>query len=340
MRPAKWYIFLILILLWITPSIADAETAEQRIEKLEKQAENQGQLMDGYQKLLEESKNFREHLQQQFQQSLSDIQTKSDSMNQTFNTAIALLSVLIIAVQFFLAIVIGVSRTEVRQTIKRMKRKAEVKLQEQQQKIQSDYEEKSKQMIQKSEKKLRDAINENYDELLQRLIHEDKNREAIQQIVQNELSYVSARICFISHSEDEMERIKKKEAQLLTDFGIKEEILSYVFFQKQEVIMDMLKNGEIDVLIYSCEKIEDGQIDNTFIDLVEMLEQLGCQVPLLIYTYQRESSLKGELTKLKGYFNYAIANFPATLLGNLISLAYMFNRNTKQSKIIPSENRE
>ena len=57
--------------------------------------------MDGYQKLLEESKNFREHLQQQFQQSLSDIQTKSDSMNQTFNTAIALLSVLIIAVQFF-----------------------------------------------------------------------------------------------------------------------------------------------------------------------------------------------------------------------------------------------
>ena len=48
-----------------------------------------------------------------------------------------------------------------------------------------------------------------------------------------------------SHSEDEMERIKKKEAQLLTDFGIKEEILSYVFFQKQEVIMDMLKNGEL-----------------------------------------------------------------------------------------------
>ena len=92
-------------------------------------------------------------------------------------------------------------------------------------------------------------------------------------------------------------------------------------------------------MIYCCEKIEDSQIDNTLIDLVEMLEQLGWQVPLLIYTYQRESSLKGELTKLKGYFNYAIANFPATLLVISYRSHICSTRNTKQSKIIPSENR-
>lgn len=56
------------------------------------------------------------------------------------------------------------------------------------------------------------------------------------------------------------------EIPLMKRFGIKEKITAFSF--DLERIEEKLKNGEIDVLIYSCEEVKEGETDKILLQLV------------------------------------------------------------------------
>jgi|GEM_PF-6760469 len=330
MRSASIFALIIALLVLLpTAAIHAAESPEQRLEKLEKQTEQHEQLLDGYQKLLEESKNFRENLQQQVQQVYSDVQTKSESMSLTFNITLTILSVLIITVQIYLAIVVGLSRKEVKQVGLEMKERAEKELQKQQKALQAVYEQRVKQMVEESKQKLQESINKEYDKLLQQLVEEDKYQKAIQRIIQRELSYTTARVCVVSKTDKEMERLQEFEIPLIRRFGLKEEIQSYSFESNPAEIEDNINNGEVDILIYSCEQLaKEKDKDEFLIRLADLLLQSKRDISLITYTSQRRLT-KEEIEKTSKLIHTS-ANFPATLLSQLLSLAYVYSRDTSR----------
>ena len=330
MRFAMWNIVLTFIFLLLPISSVDAaEEMEQRIDKLERKAEHHEQLLDGYQKLLEESKSFRENLQQQTQQFQTSIQIQLESLYQTVGVLLTTFMIVLGGLQVYFLYSMGQSRKEAQETMQEIKKKAEKKLQQQKQEFEEEYDKKVKKMMRSSERKLQKVIDQKYDEQLHKILNEEQNIQSIKQIVQKELSYTSARVCFICHTEQEQERLQEKEIPVLREFGLKNKIYTFVYDQHKEQIEEMVKKGEMDVLIYSCEKLERNQkIDHTLMNLINLLKSLGCRVPLLIYTYQRGSQLQDEMEKINEYFYYAIANFPAALLGHLLSLAYAFNRDS------------
>lgn len=315
MRIREIFIVLVLIFSFLLPvSIVNAQTPEQRIEKLEQQVEKQDLLIDGYQKLLEESKNFREGVHQQVEEFYSEI-----------NCILAAIAIALVVFQIFIFLMFGQSRRELKAIIDEKQKEVDKMLEKMENEV--------KEKLEEQRNKLEDLIEKKYEDLLLKVLKDNKSVKAIKQIVRNELSYTNAKIGFISRSEEETKRLEKEETQLLQDFGVKEEILTFTFEKNREEIEKRIEQGEIDVLIYSCEKLESNKDkDNTLIDLVNLLKELNCRIPIIIYTYQRGSQVVAELEDIKGYFNYAFANFPATLLSNLLSLAYVFNRNTSQSR--------
>lgn len=322
MRIREIFIVLVLIFSFLLPvSIVNAQTPEQRIEKLEQQVEKQDLLIDGYQKLLEESKNFREGVHQQV-----------DSTFQNFNTSLTALSVLLGVVQLLFILFVGVNWIGVKRTINKMKKEAEIQFQKQKQEIQKDYEEKVNQMLKESELKLRGVINQNYKELLHQLINDDENIEAIEQIVQNELSYTSSRIGVISRSQQGIEKLQEKEIPLIEQSGIKKKISLLTFENNHKEIKEKIKEGELDVIIYYCEKLQAGEEKDQFLlDLVDLVTKSKRKISLITYTYQGRWLEDEEKAKANELIHTS-ANFPVTLLSHLLSLAYVFNRNTSQSR--------
>lgn len=302
-----------------------AETPEQRMEKLERQMTNQEQLLEGYQKLLEESKNFREDLQQQTQLLQTNVQIQLDSLYQTVSVLLTIFTIVLGGLQVYFIYSLGQSRKEVKETIQEMKKETREKIREQQEKLE---EEQAKDM-----KKIQEEIDQQFKEQLYRVLNEDKSVEAIQQIVQKELSYTSARICVVSLTKQGKNRLQDREIPLIKQAGIKEDIMVYTFEQNKEQIQKKIEDGEIDVLIYYCEPLEEKEKkDQSLFELVEMVKDSKRDIPLITYTYEGRDKLEDDDKNKANELIHTPANFPSTLLQALLSLAYVFNHKTSQQK--------
>lgn len=311
MRIREIFIVLVLIFSFLLPvSIVNAQTPEQRIEKLEQQVEKQDLLIDGYQKLLEESKNFREGVHQQV-----------ESFLQIEGIVVTIFMVIVSIIMYF----IGQNQKETKEIFREMKEEAKKNLEKIRKKLEEEHEEEVRKIMIDSEGKLQNEIDKRYNEQLYKVLREKRNVEAIEQIVQNELSFVSSRVYLTCKTSEELDRLKKIEIPIMSEYGIKN--ITYSVFNKKE-FEEEVKQKNIDLIIYSCEPVEKGQEDETLLQLVQFLIEQEAKIPLVVYTYQRHR-LEQEMNNISKYPYINFSNFPATLLGNLYSLSYAFTRENK-----------
>ncbi|MBS7530233.1 hypothetical protein IC619_006970 [Hazenella sp. IB182353] len=192
-------------------------------------------------------------------------------------------------------------------------------------------------------------------EILKQKDEVEKHQLTLEQIINKERAFVNTRIMVIG-SERENERMKIEELPSVYKRGIGEDQVIFLNTNISEFrrhLSDRLQMSDYDIIIYSyarecqlkphdnknckdqgdkkCKDIEENIVKSVAKELLAQKKN----IPLLIYTYKDFANFinKNDQMIVEEYLWTTYANYPATLVGHLFTLAHAFNREmTENSK--------
>ncbi|WP_089972234.1 hypothetical protein [Lihuaxuella thermophila] len=288
----------------------EAKTPEQKMAELEAEMERLKAKGENYDFLKEEVKNFRE-----------SVQKERESLTNTFNIYLGLLTGIIGVAGLSITIVgfifyfkVGQSRKELDDQINTMKKEMQDRLNQ----LEYEFTEKVRKKFQKEmEKVAAQLINEEMDTYKESL-------EALNELIDKELKNKKVRV-LVTGPEDEIKKMEENELKILNKQVYKTTVKP---FDKAEIAKE-LQNNEFDIIIYRYPKTNEGGYQSSVGILAQMLKQHSRQLPLLVYSDYG----KIDDPELNTYLLRSYANIPSSLISNLFSLYQVFY---KQEAKVPS----
>lgn len=257
--------------------------------------------------LLDEIKNYRDYLETETSKYQENIQKSQDSFVSMFNILISVVGLLVTVALAGFTYYFG-------QTRKDFKSQMEDKLKNVTNELHEEYQK-------RLQSKFKELENKFDSELQLFLKAKEKDINALKQTINNERTYTSSRI-LVTGTVAELAQMEEQELQYI-EGRISEKLKTIPY--KQDEIFAELKKGETDILIYNC--MLDNTADGNLKTIAHFLEQEKFEIPFIIYTKYLEPSVKNQISK---YALTTISNFPTSLIGNIFSLAYAFNRKVKE----------
>lgn len=319
------------MLFFVFPQTITADTTEETLKDL-KQKINYLEKKEEYHKSLqEELKNYREFLQNEtnrYQQFLqNEINRKQEQLYNTFNILIGAMTVILLLVFWWL----GQSKREFK---KELQEKYEAAVQELNQYKDEEMKEIKEQMNQETEKakaqlahelgRVEELINAKIQAQVQEGLNDSKFHQAFKTNLYNELSLTSSRV-WITGSEEEVKELERLEIPLLKKRGF-EDVMVQPFDLKK--IQSAVRDGKIDLLVYSCGETEKEKIQTELVQLAKFLTVRKEKIPLVVYTYRLKSRVEEKEINDYPFIDYA--NFPTTLSANIFSLIYALSNQSSR----------
>lgn len=320
MKYISWAVSCIFIMsLFLFPLQIEAAEA---VDKLQQEVTDLKASQQVTKDIMEEVSKYREYLQTESSKVLENLQKTQGDLLLIFQILLGIFGLIVPLAIFGFSYFFGQSKKEHKEEIEQMKiklrRDYEEQIEQINQKLTRDYEEKMK-------NQLEEIKMQSHQRLMAFLNEEETQIEALKQSIANERTYTSTRI-LVTGIEAELKRIEQYELHYIGQ-RLAEKPKTAVYNEKQ--IFAELEKGQVDILIYSC---VPGEVNDLTIKRIsQLLKEKNYHIPFIVYTYQLEEQLDRSLTKeLNQYFFTTLSNFPTTLISQIFSLGYAFNREVKK----------
>ncbi|MCS1350066.1 hypothetical protein [Mechercharimyces sp. CAU 1602] len=281
-------------------SFASAEetSEKERISELEEEVRRLQLEAANYEYLKEETESYRQSVEEEMSSYREFVQAERESFLDTINLLLYVGGSVIVFIGILITYFLGRSAIDMKQTM-----------------------DSHKNTLYKQLGQAKKQTNREFRELLQQeMNHAQERIEALTHLVDKEMAYKKARVLVTGSTED-IERMKSVELSEIQKRGLTNiEVVSYSYDKMKQYI----QNDLIDILILRYRPI-DG-VDPRMGELVEMLSQQQCSIPLLIYTYPFGMMSQHEYEQANSYQWSMIATLPTSLAGNLFVTAHAFHR--------------
>lgn len=318
------------MLFLIFPQTIAAETNEDKIKEYDQKIEYLEKKDEDRQKIQEEFKNYREFLQSEtsrYQQFLqNEINRKQEQLYNTFHILIGALALIFTVLGIVATLLIWGLGQSKREFKKELQEKYEAAVQELNQYKDEEMKKLKEQMKQETEKakaqlehelgRVEELIHAKIQKQVQEVFNDSKLHQAFKTNLYNELSLTSSRV-WITGSEDEVKELERLEIPLLKKRGFKDVMVQKFDLKK---IQSAVRDGKIDLLVYSCKETEKEKIQTELAPLAKFLTIRKEKIPLIVYTYRLNSRVEEKEVNDYPFIDYA--NFPTTLSANIFSLIY------------------
>ncbi|MBH8599356.1 MULTISPECIES: hypothetical protein [unclassified Thermoactinomyces] len=285
--------------------------------------------------LEDEVKNYRDHVQAEMTSFQDSVQKERDSLFTLFQFFLVLQTALLGAGVAIIYFSIGQTKNDLRklmeselnQTKKELNNKFKERLEEEKRTLEKQVKNElalALEGYQHQMAKVKSQMEKQYQDMLEQFTREtEQDLVALKKNIENEKTFTSSRI-WVMGPGAEIEKMKTEEVDLIRRRGIKH--IKVALFDRDQ-LRQALENHEIDILIYRYVKPADGSMDQELIAIAKLLIERKDEIPLLVYGANLD---KEEMNVLNDYKFLTISNFRMTLISNIFSLAYAFNKQSNQ----------
>ncbi|WP_124727601.1 hypothetical protein [Staphylospora marina] len=318
--------------LLILPTLAYAESPAPSLDELNSRVADLEDHRELLKEIGEEVKNYREHLQAEMTRFQDLVQKERDSFFTLFQFLTGTLTVLLGVAGYIVYYNIGQTKADLKkqmeveldQTKKELHREFQQRLEEEKELLEKQMQEELESALQgyhRDLEQLRKQMEEQYLHTLEQFTRDvGQDLDALKKNIENEKTFTSSRI-WVTGPEAEIEKMKTDEVDLISRRGIKS--IEVKTFDRDQ-LKQALENNEIDILIYRYQPA-NGRLDQDLISIAKLLVERNEEVPLIVYG----TNLKDvEMSVLGKYKFFTISNFRMTLISNIFSLAYAFNKQS------------